>query len=81
MVFGWGRPSHPYPSYLTIYANIFFLITGDAQDSYDQYQNQDTNSLGHEVLAGGAGFAAMHMFENRQRAEGMCDSTQRLLER
>jgi hypothetical protein len=27
-------------------------------------------SLGHEVLAGGAAFAAMKVFEDRQRKEG-----------
>ncbi|TVY67539.1 hypothetical protein LSUE1_G005867 [Lachnellula suecica] len=43
---------------------------GESQECYDQYQNQDTASLGHEVLAGGAGFAAMKIFEDRQRKEG-----------
>ncbi|KAF7868437.1 hypothetical protein EAF04_004969 [Stromatinia cepivora] len=43
---------------------------GESQDHYDQYKSQDTASLGHEVLAGGAGFAAMKLFEDRQRREG-----------
>ncbi|QSZ31239.1 hypothetical protein DSL72_000802 [Monilinia vaccinii-corymbosi] len=46
------------------------IVGCESQDHYDQYQNQDTASLGHEVLAGGAGFAAMKMFEDRQRKEG-----------
>lgn len=51
------------------HTNIQFLL-GESQEHYDQYQNEDTASLGHEVLAGGAGFAAMKMFEDRQRKEG-----------
>jgi Protein of unknown function (DUF3759) len=46
----------------------------DKDDQYNQYQNaMDTGnhaSLGHEALAGGAAFAAMKVFEDRQRKEG-----------
>jgi hypothetical protein len=43
-------------------------------NQYGQYQDamDDPNkaNLGHEVLAGGAAFAAMKVFEDRQRKEG-----------
>ncbi|GAB7342973.1 hypothetical protein MBLNU457_g1074t2 [Dothideomycetes sp. NU457] len=48
---------------------------GDAQDSYQQVYNDDgqpknEGSFGHELLAGGASFAAFKAFEDHQRAEG-----------
>ena len=43
----------------------------DAQNDYQKAQdNQDTASFGHEALAGGASFFAMHEFEKHQRAKG-----------
>lgn len=77
-MFGWGMCCHLLLSYYC--HGIPSLAKGvnpltqpfadESQQSYDQYQNQDTASLGHEVLAGGAGFAAMKAFEDRQRKEG-----------
>ncbi|KAF8859936.1 hypothetical protein BDZ45DRAFT_339412 [Acephala macrosclerotiorum] len=44
---------------------------GDAQDSYQQVQDSgNTSSLSHEVVAGGASFAAFKYFEDQQRKEG-----------
>ncbi|CAK4033015.1 Hypothetical predicted protein [Lecanosticta acicola] len=46
---------------------------GEARDQYQQsYGSDDGNKaeLSHEVLAGGASFAAMKMFEDHQRKEG-----------
>ncbi|KAL1297416.1 hypothetical protein AAFC00_004949 [Neodothiora populina] len=47
----------------------------NSKDSYEQAYNDDgqpknESSLSHEVLAGGASFAAMKAFEDRQRSEG-----------
>lgn len=42
----------------------------EAQDNYQKAQDPNTASLGHEVVAGGAAFFAMHEFEKHQRAEG-----------
>lgn len=44
----------------------------DAQQDYNNIQQSDnTASFGHEAVAGGAAFFAMHEFEKHQRAEGM----------
>jgi hypothetical protein len=44
---------------------------GDAQDNYDKvYKDDNKAELSHELLAGGASFMAMKMFEDRQRKEG-----------
>ncbi|KAK5134791.1 hypothetical protein LTR08_006166 [Meristemomyces frigidus] len=48
---------------------------GEGKDNYDQVYNQnqgDQNdgSFSHELLAGGAAFGAMKVFEDRQRKEG-----------
>ncbi|KAI4794874.1 hypothetical protein E4T44_12384 [Aureobasidium sp. EXF-8845] len=44
---------------------------GESSDAYNQAYNDDhEGKLSHEVLAGGASFAAMHAFEERQRKEG-----------
>ncbi|KAK4991273.1 hypothetical protein LTR66_006586 [Elasticomyces elasticus] len=37
---------------------------------YDGDEPRNEGSLGHEVIAGGASFAAMKIFEDRQRKEG-----------
>ena len=43
----------------------------DAKDSYNQaYQDDNKAELSHELLAGGASFMAMKMFEDKQRKEG-----------
>ena len=43
----------------------------DAKDSYQQaYQEDNKAELSHELLAGGAYFMAMMMFEDKQRKEG-----------
>lgn len=41
------------------------------QDQGDQDQDQNQGKFSHELIAGGASFAAMKVFEDRQRAEGM----------
>jgi len=47
---------------------------GESQDNYNQVYNnnddQNTSSLGHEVIAGGAAFAGFKAFEDHQRKEG-----------
>ncbi|TKA83575.1 hypothetical protein B0A55_00412 [Friedmanniomyces simplex] len=48
---------------------------GEGQQNYDQVYNQDQpdqneGKFSHELLAGGASFAAMKVFEDRQRKEG-----------
>ncbi|GAB7347011.1 hypothetical protein MBLNU459_g3159t1 [Dothideomycetes sp. NU459] len=44
---------------------------GESHDAYNQVYNDDNQaSLGHEVIAGGASFAAFKAFEDHQRAEG-----------
>ncbi|KAK3074823.1 hypothetical protein LTR53_002418 [Teratosphaeriaceae sp. CCFEE 6253] len=47
---------------------------GDGQQQYDQVYNQDQpdneGKFSHELLAGGASFAAMKVFEDQQRKEG-----------
>lgn len=52
----------------------FAFYSDSKDDHYNQYQDaMDTGnhaSLGHEALAGGAAFAAMKVFEDRQRKEG-----------
>ncbi|KAF2483690.1 hypothetical protein BDY17DRAFT_310649 [Neohortaea acidophila] len=42
----------------------------DAQQQYNQCQDPNQASLGHEVLAGGASFIAMREWEEHQRKEG-----------
>lgn len=47
---------------------------GESHDAYNQVYNEDQGenkgSLSHEVIAGGASFAAFKAFEDHQRAEG-----------
>ncbi|TID22889.1 signal transduction protein [Venturia nashicola] len=44
---------------------------GESHDAYNEVQNSDNKAeLSHEVLAGGASFAAFKMFEDNQRKEG-----------
>lgn len=44
---------------------------GHHEDSYNQcYGDQHEGSFTHELVAGGASFAAAKMFEDRQRREG-----------
>jgi len=49
---------------------------GEAQDNYNQVYNNDQSDnqaeFSHELVAGGASFMAMKMFEDRQRKEGKC---------
>ncbi|PPJ57301.1 hypothetical protein CBER1_09023 [Cercospora berteroae] len=43
----------------------------EGRDNYQQaYDNDNKAELSHEILAGGASFMAMKMFEDRQRKEG-----------
>jgi len=43
----------------------------DAKDNYNQvYQDDNKAEFSHELLAGGASFMAMKMFEDKQRKEG-----------
>ncbi|RMX88296.1 hypothetical protein D0869_01718 [Hortaea werneckii] len=48
---------------------------GEGQDHYDRVYNQDQGDehegkFSHELLAGGAAFGAMKLFEDQQRREG-----------
>jgi hypothetical protein len=48
---------------------------GEAQDNYNQVYNDDNGGgnqaeFSHELVAGGASFMAMKMFEDQQRKEG-----------
>ncbi|KAE9983961.1 hypothetical protein BLS_003366 [Venturia inaequalis] len=44
---------------------------GESHDAYNEIQNSDNKAeFSHELLAGGASFAAFKMFEDRQRKEG-----------
>ncbi|KAI6867950.1 hypothetical protein KC323_g3275 [Hortaea werneckii] len=48
---------------------------GEGQDHYDRVYNQDQGDehegrFSHELLAGGAAFGAMKLFEDEQRREG-----------
>ena len=48
-------------------------MTDEGREQYQQaYEQQDDNKaeLSHEILAGGASFMAMKMFEDKQRKEG-----------
>ncbi len=51
------------------------LHIDDNQQNYDQYNQAvdggNHSSMGHEVIAGGAAFGAMKMFEDHQRKEGI----------
>ncbi|KAI7618696.1 hypothetical protein KC343_g9007, partial [Hortaea werneckii] len=47
---------------------------GEGQDHYDRVYNQDQGDehegrFSHELLAGGAAFGAMKLFEDEQRRE------------
>lgn len=43
----------------------------EARDNYQQtYQSDNKAEFSHELLAGGASFAAMKFFEDHQRKEG-----------
>jgi hypothetical protein len=49
------------------------VLAGESHDAYQQvYDNQGDNqaSLGHELIAGAASFAAFKTFEDHQRKEG-----------
>jgi len=63
---------------------IIMFGFGEGQQQYDQVYNQDQGDqnddqnqgkFSHELIAGGASFAAMKVFEDRQRAEGMLHIT------
>jgi hypothetical protein len=44
---------------------------GEAQDQYQQvYESDNKAEFSHELLAGGASFAAFKTFEDHQRKEG-----------
>lgn len=54
-----------------IHSSTDTLPPGEARDQYSQVENNDNKAeLSHEILAGGASFMAMKMFEDRQRKEG-----------
>ena len=51
--------------------HLLIRPSGESQDAYNQAYNDDhEGKLSHENVAGGASFAAMHAFEERQRKEG-----------
>lgn len=63
-------PSPNNPS-TSIHSSTDTLPPGEARDQYSQVENNDNKAeLSHEILAGGASFMAMKMFEDRQRKEG-----------
>lgn len=63
-------PSPNSPS-TSIHSSTDTLPPGEARDQYSQVENNDNKAeLSHEILAGGASFMAMKMFEDRQRKEG-----------
>jgi len=43
---------------------------GESEDAYNQAQDPNQSSFGHEALAGAASFGAFKVFEDRQRADG-----------
>lgn len=46
--------------------------TDEAKDNYDNaYRGDHESKLSHEIVAGGAAFGAMKLFEDRQRKNGM----------
>ena len=53
--------------------HLLIRPSGESQDAYNQAYSDDQpndSSLGHEVIAGGASFAAFKAFEDHQRKEG-----------
>ena len=74
-MFGWGEPvptnSHPLPTTATDCIN---LTTDEAQNGHQEvygsggYDNQAKFS--HELIAGGAAFEGMKLYEDHQRKEG-----------
>lgn len=47
------------------------LRPDEARDNYQQtYESDNKAEVSHELVAGGASFAAFKMFEDRQRKEG-----------
>lgn len=70
-MFGWGMLE-----YWTSQHSMTDDTTGDGQQQYDQVYNQDQGDqhdgkFSHELLAGGAAFGAMKVYEDQQRKEGM----------
>ena len=50
-------------------------MADDAQNDYQNAKNDNSASLGHEVIAGGASFFAMHEFEKHQRSKGVSSTS------
>jgi hypothetical protein len=52
-----------------------FFDMGGAQNAYDQVYNDQIPrpEVSHELLAGAAGFAAMHMYEKHRESEGITE--------
>lgn len=48
---------------------------GEAKEHRDAVYGEHESKLSHEVVAGGAAFEAMKLFEDRQRKNGMSPST------
>lgn len=74
-MFGWGKQAHLPSAYQTNRQTNALPSSGESQDAYQQTYNDDGQpdnqaSLSHEVLAGGASFAAFKAFEDHQRSEG-----------
>jgi hypothetical protein len=51
---------------------VDFFDMDSAQGAWDQFndQNHPRHHVTHELMAGAAGFEAMHLFEEHQKAEG-----------
>jgi hypothetical protein len=59
---------------------ILTNLVDDAQNDYNKAKDsENTASLGHEALSGGAAFLAMHEFEKHQRENGKLDVQNRIL--
>lgn len=69
-MFGWGKSKSLEGAMLF---SVLTTLTGESHDAYNQvYSDQQPNEgqFSHELVAGGASFAAFKIFEDRQRAEG-----------
>ncbi|KAH6693067.1 hypothetical protein EV126DRAFT_429130 [Verticillium dahliae] len=69
-----------HPGHIVFVVYIFIVLTkfsrkmfgfDEAKDNYDNaYRGDHESKLSHEIVAGGAAFGAMKLFEDRQRKNG-----------
>ncbi|KAG7105971.1 hypothetical protein HYQ44_014671 [Verticillium longisporum] len=70
-----------HPGHIVFVVYIFIVLTkfsrkmfgfDEAKDNYDNaYRGDHESKLSHEIVAGGAAFGAMKLFEDRQRKNGV----------